>query len=253
MEERVFYAANRVGALGFAAAELEKLGQTFTDAPSPAVTHLLLPAPAFDTDGSLRGGGGLHYILEKVPKTVKVVGGGLGRLKDYECWDLLMDEEYLAKNAAITAHCAISVAMDALSVTLDGCRVLILGWGRIGKALAKLLQALGAEVTVASRDPKSRAMLTALGYGAEDPEQLNYELGRYQLIFNTAPARILNPDRLFHCRNDCVKIDLASTRGIDGDDVILARGLPGKCVPESSGKLIARTVLGLCAQKEGWV
>jgi hypothetical protein len=35
-----------------------------------------------------------------------------------------------------------------------------------------------------------------------------------------------------------------------GDDVIDARGLPGKLAPESSGKLIAQRILQLCAQKE---
>ena len=44
------------------------------------------------------------------------------------------------------------------------------------------------------------------------------------------------------CRN-CLKIELASLPGIAGDDVIPARGLPGIYVPESSGKLIADTLL----------
>ena len=35
-----------------------------------------------------------------------------------------------------------------------------------------------------------------------------------------------------------------------GDDVLWARGLPGKDAPESSGKLIARTILRLCGGKE---
>lgn len=42
---------------------------------------------------------------------------------------------------------------------------------------------------------------------------------------------------------NCLKIELASLPGIAGDDVIPARGLPGIYVPESSGKLIADTLL----------
>ena len=253
MQERVLFAANQTGALGFAATELEKLGQIITDAPSPAVTHLLLGAPAFTPDGTIRGGGTLSAILKELPQNIKIIGGGLGRpdLASYERWDLLKNEGYLAKNAAITAHCALAIAMNALPITLDGCPVLILGWGRIGKVLAKLLNALGADVTVTSRVPEQRAMLAALRYGSEDPSELTYILGRYRLIFNTAPSLILTAERTAHCRPDCIKIDLASTPGIAGTDVIHARGLPGKDAPESSGKLIARTVLGLCAQKEG--
>ena len=45
-------------------------------------------------------------------------------------------------------------------------------------------------------------------------------------------------------------IDLASKLGIEAEDVIWARGLPGKDAPETSGDLIARTVIRLTAKKE---
>jgi hypothetical protein len=37
---------------------------------------------------------------------------------------------------------------------------------------------------------------------------------------------------------------------MEGEGIIDGRGLPGKMAPESSGKLIARVVLGLCAREE---
>ena len=54
-----------------------------------------------------------------------------------------------------------------------------------------------------------------------------------------------------HCLEDCVKIDLASKPGIEDEDVIIARGLPGIHFPESSGKLIADTLLRLCQEENG--
>ena len=45
------------------------------------------------------------------------------------------------------------------------------------------------------------------------------------------------------CRNDCVCIELASKNGIEYEDIIIARGLPGIHLPESSGNLIAETFL----------
>lgn len=251
MKERVFFAANQEGALGFAAAELEKMGQRVVPTPSDEVTHLLLPVPALDAQGHIQGGGELPELLAALPPSIKVIGGNLATLHAFECWDLLSDEGYLAKNAVISAHCALMVGMQELNVTLKGCPVLVIGWGRIGEALAGLLTAVGADVTVATRSPARRAMLTALGYGAEDPAALRHILGRYRLIYNTAPAPILSEAQTALCRADCVKIDLASTPGILEKNVIYARGLPGKYAPESSGKLIAGTILRLCAQKEG--
>ena len=75
-------------------------------------------------------------------------------------------------------------------------------------------------------------------------------MNEYRLIFNTVPAPVLSREQTAHCRENCLKIDLASEKGIAGEDVVWARGLPGTDAPESSGKLIAETVLRLMEQKE---
>ena len=159
--------------------------------------------------------------------------------------DLLKDASYLADNAAITAYCALRLAMMELPVMLRGCPVLIIGWGRISKCLAALLWALESDVTIAARKETDRAMAHALGYQTEDTEMLGENLNRFRLIFNTAPAAVLSAEQVSHCRDHCLKIDLASTLGIGGEHVIWARGLPGKDAPESSGCLIAKTAIRL--------
>jgi dipicolinate synthase subunit A len=128
--------------------------------------------------------------------------------------------------------------MENLPVTLDGCKTLIIGWGRIGKCLAPLLKALGAKVTVAARKEADRAILEATGYSAVETGCI--DAGKYRLIINTVPAPVLDDDA---AKKDVLWIDLASKKGIFGENVLWARGLPGKDAPESSGELIARTVL----------
>ena len=93
-------------------------------------------------------------------------------------------------------------------------------------------------------------MLSALGYNAEDTATLKYSLIRYRVIFNTVPERVLPAEKTAHCRSDCLKIELASTDGIEAAGVIKARGLPGKEAPEASGQLITEAVLRALAGKE---
>lgn len=247
-----FYLHGGTRALAAAERFLTDRGIAVSASPSPQVTHLLLPVPSFAPDGSLRGGGDPVHILAQLPKTVTVIGGNLQHpaLKERKTIDLLQDENFLAENAAITAHCAIPIAAGNLSVVPEGCPVLIVGWGRIGKCLAAKLKAIGADVTVAARKERDRAMLRALGFRAEDPEHLCFGLMRYRVIYNTVPAPVLSREQTAQCRPDCVKIDLASQPGIDSGDVIWARGLPGRDAPESSGLLIGRTVIRLIAGKE---
>ena len=59
-----------------------------------------------------------------------------------------------------------------------------------------------------------------------------------ELIYNTVPYEVLDCVQI----EDCIKIDLASRQGLIGDDVVIARGLPGIHFPESSGKLIANAL-----------
>ena len=239
-----FYMLGHTAALSVAAQQLEALGISFTPSPDDAVTHLLLPVPAFAPDGSVKGGGNLQAALAELPKTVCVIGGNLDHpaLSGYQTVDLLKDPFYVTQNAQITAHCAIRLAMQQLPVTFDKLPTLVIGWGRIGKCLARLLKDLGADVTVACRKDTDRAMLQALGYRAVSTQALSGK--PYRVIFNTAPEMVLpySPDGI-------LKIDLASRPGIGGTDVLQARGLPGKDAPESSGMLIAQTIARLRKEK----
>ena len=237
MNDLVFYCAGDSKALIYTAAFLSEEGVTFLPYPDHNATHLLLPVPSFAADGSIQGGGDLAQILAKLPKTVTVIGGGLRRqeLAGYDVLDLLEDPLYLARNASITAHCALELALARLPVTLEKCPVLVVGWGRIGKCLAKLLGGLGADVTVAARKESRRVMVEALGYTSCSIDCIRAE--KYRLIINTVPAMVLP-----NASGTGLKIDLASVPGMTGRDVLWARGLPGLLAPESSGALIAQTI-----------
>ena len=247
MDERLVLCAGSSPALRYACGFLQSFGIPTANAPNMGVTHLLLDVPSFGPDGRLRLGGSVENLLSQLSKDVVICGGNLNHpaLAGYHCIDFLQDAAYLAENAYITAECALDVALPYLSITLRDCPTLILGWGRIGKCLGNLLKAIGADVTIAARKESDRAMIGALGYRAESMGSLDTGLGYFRLIFNTVPELILEPERAAGCHPECVMIDLASKPGIESDNVITARGLPGIHMPESSGLLIAKTLLRL--------
>lgn len=244
MENICFYPAGHTAALGSAIQFLKDAGYRVSHVPGEA-THLLLPVPSIDTEGSILGGGPLAGTLCQLPRDITVIGGNLHHpaLAGYNTWDLLKNADYLSQNAHITACCAVQLAMDRLPVILTQLPVLVIGWGRIGKCLARLLRHNGAEVTVAARKESDRAMLRSLGYRAVDTADL--DTAPYQLIYNTVPVMLLP-----QCPGSGLKIDLASRLGLGGLDVVWARGLPGRYAPESSGRLIAQTVLQTVKKEE---
>ena len=79
--------------------------------------------------------------------------------------DYFKREEFVLRNAYITAEGALELTMGRLPRTIRGTPCLVIGYGRIGKFLARLLCALGAEVTVAAARGRtsSRRSWTAAG------------------------------------------------------------------------------------------
>lgn len=244
MKKICFCTAGASPALTHARNKLLSWGYDVTAEPGKDVTHLLLSVPSLDESGMIRGGPSLEQLLTMLPEDVTVLGGMLPPLPRNTV-DFLRDEYYLAENAAITAQCALSLTYSHLEKTMTGQPVLVIGWGRIGKCLAPLLHALGAEVTVAVRKLSDAAMLSALGYRAVSTEELGAE--NFRIIYNTAPAPVLHRK---DTHPDALIIDLASIKGIEGDNVLWARGLPGKIAPETSGALIAKTALRYALRKE---
>lgn len=211
---------------------LRQQGVCTVSSPTPEVTHLLLGVPNRMPKKEVEA------ILAALPKDVIVAGGYL----EIPGIDLLRDEGYLEKNAALTAYCALRLGMEKLPVTPEYCPCLVIGWGRIGKRLSRLLRLLGADVTVASGNEAHRSQASAMGYRVVDSGNIP-DLERFRLVYNTAPALILSEKQVNRFREDCVILDLASVPGMEGDRVMRALGLPGKMVPESSGRLIGSTLL----------
>ena len=175
-----------------------------------------------------------------------VWGGNLNHpvLEGFSCQDLLQDNQYLIDNASITADCTIQVIAPLLEQPWADTTVLILGWGRIAKFLAKLLYDRGCRLFVGARKQSDLEQIDASGFSPVEISALNLTLPTVNLIINTVPSMIL-PESPSHI----IKIDLASQKGIAGDDVIWARGLPGIHAPDRSGKLIANTILRILREE----
>lgn len=241
MDDSLIFCAGTTAAVRYAADILDKNGFHITYEPCSGTQFVLLDVPSLGPDNHLRSGECLQALLNVIPETATIIGGNLNNplLSAYQKIDLLKDESYLIANARITAYCTLQIIGEALPVTFEEANILMIGWGRIGKALSSLLINLGANVTVASGSKNKTEELKALEINAVHID--NISANGYDAIINTAPAPILSAEALNSCPLTA-KIDLASIKGLDAPDVIWARGLPGIHAPKSSGNLIARCI-----------
>jgi len=167
--------------------------------------------------------------------------------------DYFAREELIVANAVPTAEGAIQIAMEELPITIHAARVLVLGYGRVGRTTAHRFAALGARVSVAARKYADLARAEAMGHGVERIGELLPWLCGYDLIVNTVPARVLGEAELAELKPGCLVIDLTSKPGgVDfeaaarlGVRAVWALSLPGKVAPVSSGRYIRDTIYNI--------
>ena len=208
----------------------------------------------------------LDEILEKIPEDSHLIAGKMPdavkrqfEQKKVKCTDLLDREEMAVLNAVPTAEGAVHILLQELPITLLGSRILIVGYGRVGKVLSRLLNGFGAEVWVAARKYADMAWVEAQGFKPVPMHQLARYVSDMDAIVNTAPAPVITREILEKARADCLLLDLASTPGgIDfksaeafGFKVMWVLSLPGKIAPLSAGDIIRRTIYNILEEEGG--
>lgn len=160
--------------------------------------------------------------------------------------DYFLREDLAVRNAALTAEGAVDLMLRQCASALAGSRVLICGFGRIGRLLALKLRALGAEVTVAARSAADRAWAQVLGCRTA---ALGESAGALNFVVNTIPCPLFGEKELENF-GDAHLLELASPPyGFDldaatalGRKIILAPGLPGALSPQSAAEVIRDTI-----------
>jgi len=257
--ELLLHNGYKVLSAGFEKAERlpEKTHRASATDAAQAAEIIIFPLPVSQDMCTIHAPYSRYEIgIESLAKSIgegKIIFGGrikkdlFGKNRIYDYYER---EEFQISNAIATAEGAIEVASRELDTTLFGTKTLVAGYGRIGKLLAKILDAYGADVTVSARKHEDFIWIKALGYRSIDTRKLADHVAEYDLIINTVPFRIFNESVLNAVKNGVLLIDLASRPGgVDFDYAesknirfISALALPGKTAPVTAGEIIYETI-----------
>ena len=170
-----------------------------------------------------------------------------------EIVDIMKREELAVLNTIATAEGAIEIAIANTNKILHGSNVLVLGFGRIGKVLARKLAGLSTKVTCAARKEEDLAWIKAYGHKATNINLIGKNLSEFDVIINTVPQMILTAEKMEYVKPECLLIDLASNPGgIDnkaakekGLQLVWALALPGKVAPTTTAEFIKDTIYNI--------
>lgn len=201
----------------------------------------------------------IREMMHVINAKVLIAGGILPEVYEMandeyiEIIDIMKREELAVLNTIATAEGTIQLAIENTNKIIHGSEVLILGFGRIGKVLARKLAGLSAKVTCAARKDEDLAWIQAYGHKATNINTIDENLRQYDIIINTVPHIILNEERLKYVKKESLLIDLASNPGgIDKKAVkdnqlkfVWALSLPGKVAPTTSAEFIKDTIYNI--------
>ena len=170
-----------------------------------------------------------------------------------EIIDIMKREELAVLNTISTAEGTIEIIIANTNKIIHGSKVLILGFGRIGKVLARKLAGLSAKVTCAARKDEDLAWIEAYGHKSLNINNLGENLRPFDIIINTVPHIILTEQKLEYVKKETLLIDLASNPGgIDKKAIkdrnlkfVWALSLPGKVAPTTSAEFIKNTIYNI--------
>jgi dipicolinate synthase subunit A len=198
----------------------------------------------------------LRLFGGRIPPDLTAMIRDPARVTDYYNSELLQ-----LRNAYVTAEAALMTAMEHTDTILRGTSVAVLGYGRIGKYLSRLLRGLGAEVTVCARREESLFEAAAEGYHPLLITERDAMVGlsplcrSHAVLFNTIPAHVLTRELLLGLERNTLLIDLASSPFGVSDTLVReatahnslrylrAPSLPGSYAPREAGYIIAECVL----------
>jgi len=162
--------------------------------------------------------------------------------RDCVVCDALGDEVFLQRNAELTALGTLGIILTSAKKSVSDLKIGIIGYGRIGKQLLRILLFLGASVRVFTRKNSTRIDLCSYGVDAELSEGGDYS--GLDFLINTAPERLLDDERVQRVLSSGKIIDLASGENFpENCGVSKLGGIPGLMYPISAGRIYAEAAL----------
>ena len=207
--------------------------------------------------------------INALPKKITLVSGKANeevkeviRAKEIKFFNLMEDETFVLKNAILTAEGFLLDLIQNTSNSIFEQKILILGGGRVAKAVASILNKLGISFYVSMRNNLKLVDFQIFTENIVYWNNFKNVLKNYDVIINTIPFEIFNKDDVKKLNKNCTIFELSSVKCLSEENLknftvidptikkettfdnlktkkfVFCPGIPGRYIPETSGKLI---------------
>jgi|GEM_PF-626333 len=175
------------------------------------------------------------------------------KASDREAQILMQDKDVIRENTIPTVEGILADVINNTNITINNSKILVIGYGNIGKRLVHILNKLGAKVTVGVIEAIDIMTLTKLYQEAvltTSRDNMENTLKDIDIIINTAPTLVLDNNYLESTNRDAYILDVSSyPYGVDfeyantlGIKNKLLPGIPAKVAPITAGLILTRKI-----------
>ena len=207
----------------------------------------------------------LNDVLSKLSETNLIYGGGFSdavklclKEKNITYLDYLDCENVALYNSYLTGLGALKLLFENTAENIRNRKVLITGFGKVGKYTAQILKKMECDVYIAARNSVQLAEASCIGYKVLELKNIASYIYIFDYIFNTVPDNIFSYEDVTHMKG--LYFELASTPyGVKKEfftekasSYIFGGSLPGKYLCKSAAELLSDiTVKHINPRNEG--
>lgn len=193
----------------------------------------------------------LKDVFSKIDNDTIVLSGNKTSIEcffDGQIIEYSQKEEFLQRNAYLTAEATIPYLYSLTRDTLLGKSVFVSGYGRIGKHLCRLLKALGCKVLAYARREEVGAQINEDGYEFAPIESCV----QCDVVINTVPFNIFTKELIANIPSKTYIVELASYPfGFENmERVNQGGGLPGRVLPSGAAQAVFDTINKILSEAE---
>lgn len=186
-------------------------------------------------------------ILKNLPKGLNIFGGKVERdskvfLENQKYIDLMEDGEFVVENAKLTAEGFLASLIENTPQSIYEQNILVLGSGRVAKAVWGVLYKLNAKFSTCMRREDERVKAKIFSEKSFNFDNLKEVIGSFDIVINTVPSFLFDED--FSFKNGTLYFELSSVESAKNKNIIFipCPALPAKYKWKSAGKLVFEKV-----------
>ncbi len=238
-DKRIQYVKKQLQLLGYTTFDIrdEKVDYSTYD----SVNYVISPAYKADNPNFIKGSTVYAFLTKDITSYCEA--------NDINLINIMDDEKFVYKNSVLTAEGSLAYAILNTDYMLCDQKILILGYGHLGKAEAKLFYKFNKDIVVATNNVQSKAIAEFNNIKHISISDAEKSLDEYDVIINTIPAKIFGEN--VKLKETALIIELASKvypfnyEELEKRNIkyFILNALPSKTCPFSAGKLLLNRII----------